>query len=70
MLSFIRTDNGSRAGLVMDYDAAQNNRPVVLFPCEENYDIIESQLENEDRLWAEEYNLLFGDIDFKRKKKK
>lgn len=70
MLSFIRTDDGSRAGLVMDYDAAQNNRPMVLFPCEENHDIIESQLENEDRLWAEEYNLLFGDIDFKRKKKK
>lgn len=68
MLSFVRTDDGSRAGLVMDYDAAQNNRPAVLFPCEENYDIIESQLEKEDRLWAEEYDSIAGDIYFERNK--
>lgn len=61
MLSFISIDN-SHSGLVMDYDTAQNSRPLVLFPCEENSDIIQSQLDHDDYCWEEEFESLIGNI--------
>lgn len=48
MLSFIRSDDNSKSALVADYDATQNNRPLVLFPREENNDIIQAQLDYDD----------------------
>lgn len=49
VLSFIRLDRSSKTGFVVDYDAAQNDRPLVLFPCEENSGIIQSELDHDDR---------------------
>ena len=62
MLSFIRVENDSRLGFVIDYDAAQNNRPLVLFPYEENNEIIQSQLDHDDQRSIEEYEELLRDI--------
>lgn len=67
MLSFISSDGTYKSGLVVDYDAAQNNRPLVLFPCEENDDIIQSQLDRDDRCWTEEHESFIGNIGFYRK---
>ena len=64
MLSFISSEDTSKSGLVVDYDAAQNNRPLVLFPCEENSDIIQSQLDHDDRCWTEEHESLIGNTSF------
>lgn len=64
MLSFISSDDTSKSGLVVDYDAAQNNRPLVLFPCEENSDIIQSQLDHDDRCWTEERDSSIGGAGF------
>ncbi len=62
MLSFISSDEGYESALVIDYDATQNSRPLVLLPCEENFDIIRSEIDCDDRAWgarldaiAEEY---------------
>lgn len=54
MISFIGSREDSRFGFVVDYDAAQNNRPLVLFPCEENNDIIQAQLDQDDRCLKKE----------------
>lgn len=62
MLSFIRLEDDSRLGLVIDYDATQNNRPLVLFPYEENNEIIQSQLDHDDHRWREECEELLRDI--------
>jgi len=62
MLSFIRLEDDSRLGLVIDYDATQNNRPLVLFPYEENNEIIQSQLDRDDHRWREECEELLRDI--------
>ena len=64
MLSFISSDDTSKSGFVVDYDAAQNNRPLVLFPCEENSDIIQSQLDHDDRCWTEEHESFTGNTSF------
>lgn len=64
MLSFISSEDTSKSGLVVDYDAAQNNRPLVLFPCEENSDIIQSQLDHDDRCWTEEHESFIGNTSF------
>lgn len=64
MLSFISSDDPSKSGLVVDYDAAQNNGPLVLFPCEENSDIIQSQLDHDDRCWVAERESFIGDIGY------
>lgn len=64
MLSFISLDNNSRSGFVVDYDATQNDRPLVLFPYEENNDIIQSQLDQDDHCLAEEYKSLIGNAGF------
>lgn len=64
MLSFISSEDTSKSGLVVDYDAAQNNRPLVLFPCEENDDIIQSQLDHDDRCWTEEHESFTGNTSF------
>lgn len=63
MLSFITVDD-SRAGLVVYYDATQSNKPAVLFPCEENIDIIQAQLDHDDRYWTAEYELFNGGIGY------
>lgn len=62
MLSFISSDDTSKSGFVVDYDATQSNRPLVLFPCEENSDIIQSQLDHDDRCWTEEHESFIGNI--------
>ena len=62
MLSFIRLKDDSRLGFVIDYDAAQNNRPLVLFPYEENNEIIQSQLDRDDHHWRKEHEELLRDI--------
>jgi len=49
MLSFICLDSYSKTGFVVDYDATQNIRPLVLFPCEENSGIIQDQFDYDDR---------------------
>ena len=54
MLSFISLD-GAKSGIVIDYDARQNDRPQVLFPCKENEDIIQYQLDQDDRCWYNSY---------------
>ena len=64
MLSFISSDDTFKSGLVVDYDAAQNNRPLVLFPCEENDDIIQFQLDHDDRCWVTEHETVIGNIGF------
>lgn len=64
VLSFISSDGTSKSGFVVDYDAAQNNRPLVLFPCEENSDIIQSQLDHDDRCWTEEHESFTGNTSF------
>ena len=64
MLSFISSEDTSKSGFVVDYDAVQNNRPLVLFPCEENSDIIQSQLDHDDRCWTEEHESLIGNTSF------
>ena len=64
MLSFISSEDTSKSGLVVDYDAAQNNRPLVLFPCEENSDIIQSQLDHDDRCWTAEHESFIGNTSF------
>ena len=61
MLSFITVDD-SRSGFVVDYDATQNNRPLVLFPCEENSDIIQSQLAHDDHCQTVEHESFIGGI--------
>jgi len=61
-LSFIRSDDDSKTGFVVDYDTAQNNRPLVLFPCEENSDIIQGQLDHDDRCWTAECESFIGNI--------
>lgn len=66
MLSFITVDD-SRAGLVVDYDATQNDRPMILFPFEENDDIIQAQLDHDDRCWTAECEPFIGNISFGRK---
>ena len=62
MLSFIRSEDDSRLGLVIDYDATQNNRPLVLFPYEENNEIIQSQLDYDDHRLIEENMEFLSDI--------
>ena len=62
MLSFIRLEDDSRLGFVIDYDATQNNRPLILFPYEENNEIIQSQLDHDDQRSIEEYEELLRDI--------
>ena len=64
MLSFISSDGTSKFGFVVDYDAVQNDRPLVLFPCEENDDIIQSQLDHDDRCWTEEHESFTGNTSF------
>ncbi len=64
MLSFISSEDTSKSGFVVDYDAAQNNRPLVLFPCEENSDIIQFQLDHDDRCWTEEHESFIGNTGF------
>ncbi len=63
-LSFIRLDDDSKTGFVVDYDKAQNNRPLVLFPCEENSDIIQDQLDHDDRCWTAERESFIGNTGF------
>lgn len=65
MLSFITVDD-SRSGLVVDYDATQHNKPLVLFPCEENIDIIQTQLDHDDRYWTAERESFIGSIGLYR----
>ena len=65
MLSFITVDD-SRSGLVVDYDATQHNKPLVLFPCEENIDIIQAQLDHDDRYWTAERESFIGNIGLYR----
>jgi len=62
MLSFIRLEDDSRLGLVIDYDSTQSNRPLVLFPYEENNKIIQSQLDQDDRRLIEENVEFLNDI--------
>ncbi len=62
MLSFITVDDGSKSGFVVDYDVTQNNKPVVLFPYEENLDIIQAQLNHDDRCWTAERESFIGNI--------
>ena len=62
MLSFVRLEDDSRLGFVIDYDATQNNRPLVLFPYEENNEIIQSQLDRDDHHWRKEHEELLRDI--------
>lgn len=64
MLSSISSEDTSKFGFVVDYDAVQNNRPLVLFPCEENSDIIQSQLDHDDRCWTEEHESFIGNTSF------
>lgn len=64
MISFVGSGDNSKSGFVVDYDAAQNDRPLVLFPCEENNDIIQTQLDQDDRCRKEEYKSFLGDIGF------
>ena len=64
MLSFTSSDDSPKSGFVVDYDAAQSNRPLVLFPCEENSDIIQSQLDHDDRCWTEEHESFTGNTSF------
>ena len=64
MLSIISSDGTSKSSFVVDYDAAQNNRPLVLFPCEENDDIIQFQLDHDDRCWVTEHETVIGNIGF------
>ena len=54
MLSFISL-GGVRSGFVVDYDARQNDQPLVLFPCKENEDIIQSQLDFDDHCRYESF---------------
>lgn len=54
MISFVSSSGKSKSGFVVDYDAVQNNRPLVLFPCEENNDIIQDQLDKDERYFKEE----------------
>jgi len=61
-LSFIRSDDDSKTGFVVDYDVAQNNRPLVIFPCEENSDIIQGQLDHDDHYRAAECESFIGNI--------
>lgn len=65
MLSFITVDD-SKSGLVVDYDATQNNRPLILFPYEENLDIIQAQLNHDDRCWTAERESFIGNIGLYR----
>lgn len=67
MLSFICVDGDSKAGFVVDYDATQNVRPLVLFLCEENSDIIQDQLDYDDRCGTEDYESIIGNIGFAQK---
>lgn len=64
VLSFISLEADSKSGFVVDYDVSQSNRPLVLFPCEENNDIIQSQLDHDDRCWTEELESFIGNIGF------
>ena len=64
MLSFISLDGARSSGLVMDYDVIQTNRPLVLFPCEENNDIIQAQLDHDDHCLTEEYESLARNTGF------
>lgn len=59
VLSFLRLNDTSKSGLVMDYNAAQNNRPLVLFPHRENNDIIQAQLNHDDHCLYEQFESLF-----------
>lgn len=61
-LSFLSLNDTSQSGLVVDYDATQNNRPLVFFPCKENSDVIQSQLDHDDYCWEEEFESLIGNI--------
>lgn len=64
MLSFISSEDGSKSSFVVDYDATQNSRPLVLFPCEENSNIIQGQLDRDDRCWTAECESFIGSIGF------
>ena len=66
LLSFITLDGDSKSGFVVDYDAAQNSRPLILFPCEENTDIIQSQLNHDDHCWTAERESFIGNIGLYR----
>lgn len=59
VLLFIHLDDDSKTGFVMDYDVSQGNRPLVIFPCEENSGIIQEQLNHDDHCWTEEFGYLY-----------
>ena len=58
-LSFIRLGDDSKTGFVMDYDVTHGNRPLILFPCEENSGMIQAQLDHDDHCWTAEFGHLF-----------
>ena len=61
-LSFISLDDDSKSGFVVDYDAAQNSRPLILFPCEENSGMIQDQLDQDDHCWTAEHESFIRSI--------
>lgn len=67
MLSFVSLYGDSKSSLVVDYDATQSDRPLVLFPCEENNDIIQFQLDYDDRCLEAEYESFIRNIGYGRK---
>lgn len=63
-LSFIRLDGDFKTGFVVDYDAARNDRPLILFPCKENSSIIQAQLDHDDHCCTMEWSPFTDDISF------
>lgn len=62
MLSFISSNDDPKSGFVVDYDATQSNKPLVLFPSEANRDIIQDQLDYDDHCWRAECESFIGNI--------